>query len=102
MYKYVLMALACCCFFGLGSITIADEWVAYQVTPVIMPNINTTTHSQSYSISLQPQPIIVYQWVPYTTHYYTTIESRCLFRREQTLIVQPMTRWLYQPHIIYR
>lgn len=76
----------------------AQEWVSYQPYPVtiVQNNINY------YPIPVVQQPIVVYQWVPYSTQQNIVVEQYCLFRRTQTVISKPAIQWVYQPAIIYR
>jgi hypothetical protein len=50
----------------------------------------------------QPQPVIVYQWVPYATQQNVIVEQQRLFCRTQTVITRPITQWVLQPVVIYR
>lgn len=61
-----------------------------------------TTVVQSYPVNPVPQPVVVYQWVPVIVNQNTIVDQQCLFRRTQTVTVQPVVQWIYQPVIIYR
>jgi hypothetical protein len=50
----------------------------------------------------QPEPVIIYQWVPYVTQQNFVIEQQRLFCKKQTVITKPITQWVLQPVVIYR
>lgn len=82
-------------FVGINNVN-AQDWIPlqkYQQTTVVqtVPVINPV-----------PQPFVVYQWVPVVVNQNTIVEQYCLFRRTQTVTVQPSIQWVYQPVIIYR
>lgn len=75
----------------------AQEWIAYQqLSP---PVVQTTS---VVHVLPSPQPVVIYQWVPYTTHQSVVVEQYCLFRRIQRITTQPVTQWIYQPIVVYR
>jgi hypothetical protein len=76
----------------------AQEWVPYQPYPitVVQPNINY------YPVPTVQQPVIVYQWVPYSVQQNIIVDQYCLFRRTQTVVSRPTVQWIYQPVVIYR
>ena len=80
---------------SIGSNGYAQEWVAYQER--IQPAIPT----QIVYVQ-QPQPIVVYQWVPYTIQQNVVVEQQRLFCKTQTVINRPFTQWILQPVVIYR
>lgn len=75
---------------GISSSLYAQEWVAYQqyVQPVYAPP--------------QPQPVIVYQWIPYTVQQNVIVEKRCFLHINQTVVTRPTVQWVLQPVVIYR
>lgn len=73
----------------------------YVPLPSYYPN---TTFVQTVPVNVvaQPQPAIVYQWVPVVVNTNTVYEHNCLFRRTQTVVNQPQIQWIYQPVLVYR
>ena len=71
----------------------AQEWVAYN--QYVQPPIHTVYIQQS-------QPVIVYQWVPYTVQQNVIVEQKCLFYVNQTVVARPTVQWFLQPMVIYR
>lgn len=74
---------------GISSNSYAQDWVAYN-----QPQVQT--------VYVQPQPIVVYQWVPYVVQQNVIIEQRRLFCTNQTVVSRPITQWILQPVVIYR
>ncbi len=81
---------------SISSNLYAQEWVAYNqhIQPQPQPQIQT--------VYIQPQPVLVYQWVPYTVQQNIVVEQRYLFCKRQTVVTQPTIQWIYQPVIIYK
>ena len=80
---------------GVGSNLYAQEWVAYQepITPMAQTQI---VYVQ------QPQPVVVYQWIPYVSQQNVIIEQQRIFCKTQTVVTRPFTQWVLQPVVIYR
>ncbi len=80
---------------GLGSNGYAGEWIAYQepVQPVVQTQV---VYVQ------QPQPFVIYQWVPYTYHQNFVVEQQRIFCKTQTIVSRPFTQWVLQPIVVYR
>jgi hypothetical protein len=80
---------------SVGSNLYAQEWIAYQepVQPVVQTQV---VYVQ------QPQPIVIYQWVPYVVQQNVIVEQQKLFCRTQTVVTRPYTQWIMQPVVIYR
>ena len=92
------MNIARCFIFlciSLGSSVYAQDWIPFQGhnPPVII--------NQQHTIPIY-QPVIVYQWVPYTVQQNIIVEQKYLLCKKQTVITQPVTQWIYQPVILYR
>jgi hypothetical protein len=51
---------------------------------------------------MQPQPVVIYQWVPYSVQQNVVVEQRRLFCINQTVISRPIVQWVLQPMVIYR
>jgi hypothetical protein len=81
----------------VGNHLYAQEWIPYQPSNHIL---QTTVTQQSYVY--QPQPIIVYQYVPYVVNQPVVVEQRCLLYRTQRVVYVPQTQYFYQPVVIYR
>lgn len=91
-----MKTLARCCvmLFLMGvSSTYAQEWIPYQQYAEPVPQM---VYVQ------QPQPVLVYQYVPYTVQQNIVVEKRCLFVKTQTVVTRPVTQWIYQPVVVYR
>ncbi len=76
---------------GLSSNLYAQNWVAYQDIP----------QTQVVYVT-QPQPVIIYQWVPYVVQQNVIVEQQRLFCRSQTVVTRPYTQWILQPVLINR
>jgi len=72
-----------------------DYWIPFS-------GYHQTTVVQNYTINPVPQPVLVYRLVPVLVNQNTVTEQYCLFRKTQTIIVQPTIQWIYQPVLIYR
>ena len=79
---------------GVSSNLYAQEWVAY--------NQYVQPQSQIQTIYVQPQPVIVYQWVPYTVQQNVIVEQRRLFCVNQTVVNRPAVQWVLQPIMVSR
>lgn len=79
---------------GVSSNLYAQEWVTYNQYVQSQPQIQT--------VYVQPQPVVVYQWVPYTVQQNVVVEQRRLFCVNQTVVSKPATQWILQPVVIYR
>ena len=79
---------------GVSSSLYAQEWIAY--------NQYVQPQQQIQTVYVQPQPAIVYQWVPYTVQQNLVVEQRRLFCVSQTVISRPTVQWVFQPVVIYR
>lgn len=80
---------------GVSSNLYAQEWIAYNHYVQPQPQVQTVYIQQ-------PQPVIVYQWTPYTVQQNVVVEQRRLFCVNQTVVSRPITQWILQPVVIYR
>jgi hypothetical protein len=80
---------------GVGSNGYAQEWIAYQepVQPVVQTQV---VYVQ------QHQPVVIYQWVPYTSQQNFVVEQQRIFCKTQTIVSRPFTQWVLQPMVVYR
>lgn len=79
---------------GVSSNLHAQEWVAYN--PYVQPQ------PQIQTVYLQPQPVVIYQWVPYSVQQNVVVEQRRFFCVNQTVISRPVVQWVLQPVVVYR
>jgi hypothetical protein len=79
---------------SIGSSLYAQNWVPYQEN--IQPVQTQFVYVQ------QPQPVMVYQWVPYVVQQNIIVEQQRLFCRTQTVVSRPYTQWVIQPVVVYR
>ena len=79
---------------GVSSNLYAQEWVAYNQYVQSQPQIQT--------IYVQPQPVVIYQWVPYSVQQNIVVEQRRLFCINQTVVNRPTIQWILQPVVVYR
>ena len=86
----MLMVVLCDNIYG-------QEWIPYQPSNRV---VQTTVTQQSYVY--QPQPVVVYQYVPYVVNQPVVVEQRCLLYRTQRVVYVPQTQYFYQPVVIYR
>ena len=86
----MLMVVLCDNIYG-------QEWIPYQPSNRV---VQTTVTQQSYVY--QPQPVVVYQYVPYVVNQPVVVEQRCLLYRTQRVVYVPQTQYVYQPVVIYR
>lgn len=87
------LARCCVMLFLMGvSSAYAQEWIAYQQYVEPIPQ----------TVYAQPQPLVIYQWTPYTVQQNVVVEQRRLFCVNQTVISRPTTQWILQPVVIYR
>lgn len=75
----------------LSSNSYAQEWVAYN-----------QPQPQIQMVYVQPQPVIIYQWVPYIVQQNIVVEKRCFFHTNQTIATRPVVQWVLQPIVVYR
>jgi len=80
---------------SVASKSYAQNWIPYQevVQPVVQAQIVYV---------YQPQPTIVYQWVPYASQQNFVLEQQRIFCRTQTIVSRPFTQWVLQPVVVYR
>ena len=79
---------------GVSSNLYAQEWVAYNQYVQTQPQIQT--------VYVQPQPVVIYQWVPYSVQQNIIVEQRRLFCINQTVVNRPTIQWILQPVVVYR
>jgi hypothetical protein len=79
---------------GVSSNLYAQEWVGYNQYVQPQPQVQT--------VYLQPQPVVIYQWVPYSVQQNVVVEQRRFFCINQTVISRPIVQWVLQPMVIYR
>ena len=79
---------------GVSSNLYAQEWVAYNQYVQPQPQIQT--------VYVQPQPLVIYQWVPYNVQQNVVVEQRRLFCVNQTVVSRPTVQWILQPIVIYK
>jgi len=93
--KNLSMCFVMLMLIGVGSNLYAQEWIPYQehTQPVVQTQV---VYVQ------QPQPIVIYQWVPYVVQQNVIVEQQKLFCRTQTVVTRPYTQWIMQPVVIYR
>lgn len=84
----------------LGSNIYAQEWIPYQGSYNYVQTTNVV-HQQTQYYNPQPQPVLVYQYVPYFFNQPVIVEKRCLFHTSQKITYIPMVQYLYQP-VVYR
>lgn len=91
---FIIFSLAVICH----NTIYAQEWISYQENrPQV---VQTTITQQSYAY--QPQPVVIYQYVPYVIHQPVVVEQRCLLYRTQRVVYVPQTQYVYQPVVLYR
>jgi len=80
---------------SVGSNSYAQNWIPYQepIQPVVQTQVVYVA---------QPQPVVVYQWIPYVVQQNVIVEQQRLFCRTQTVVSRPYTQWIIQPVVIYR
>jgi len=76
---------------SVGSNVYAQNWVPYQ----------GVVQNQTVYVP-QPEPVIIYQWVPYVTQQNFVIQQQRVFCKTQTVVSRPFTQWVLQPVVIYR
>ena len=79
---------------GVSSNMYAQEWVAYNQYVQPQPQIQT--------VYVQPQPVLIYQWVPYTVQQNIVVERRYFLHINQTVVSRPTVQWVLQPMVIYK
>lgn len=75
----------------IGTSAYSQNWVPYQ----------ETIQTQVVYVP-QPQPVIVYQWIPYSVQQNIVVEQQRFFCKTQTIISRPTTQWVLQPIVVYR
>ena len=83
---------------SITSSAYAQNWIPYQgyyEQPVVN---NHQIYVQTYVPT--PQPLLVYQWVPYQTQQNIIVEQRCFLHKTYRVVPVPQTQWIYQPMII--
>lgn len=93
--KNLARCLVFAILFGFLSNAYSQEWIPYQQTV-------QTSYSVQQTYIYQPQPIVVYRWVPQIIQENFVIERRCLFHTTQTVVAKPTVQWILQPVVIYR
>lgn len=94
------MKILCTMLFSLCFLcnsSYSQEWIPFQ------GHINNTV--QYYPIYNHPQPtqqMIIYQLTPVIVYENIITDQHCLFRRTQTIVSQPVIRWVYYPTIVYK
>ncbi len=94
--KNITLFLVMLMLIGVSSNVYAQNWIPYQ--EVQQPAVVQTNVVYVY----RPQPVVVYQWVPYVAQQNVIVEQQCLFRRVQTVVTRPVTQWVVQPVVIYQ
>ena len=79
---------------GVSSNLYAQEWVAYNQYVQPQPQIQ--------AVYVQSQPVVIYQWVPYTVQQNVVVEQKRLFCVNQTVVSRPTVQWILQPVVVYR
>lgn len=85
----------------LGSNIYAQEWIPYQGQYNYAQTTNVVQQQVQY-YSPQPQPVLVYQYVPYVVNQPVLVENRCLFFKQQRIVSVPQVQYFYQPYLLYR
>jgi len=93
--KYLARCVVLLFLMGVSSNLYAQNWIPYQ--EVVQPVVQTQV-----VYVYQPQPTIVYQWVPYVSQQNFVLEQQRIFCRTQTIVSRPFTQWVLQPVIVYR
>jgi hypothetical protein len=93
--KYLARCVVLLFLMGVSSNSYAQNWIPYQ--EVVQPVVQTQV-----IYVYQPQPTIVYQWVPYVSQQNFVLEQQRIFCRTQTIVSRPFTQWVPQPVIVYR
>lgn len=91
--KTAIIVLLCCIY---TNSSFAQEWIPYQ------EQTTQTVIQQTSVIYKNPQPVIVYQLVPYVIYQPVVIEKHCLFHRSSVVSSRPVIQWVYQPILVYR
>lgn len=74
------------------------QWV-----PVNQPQVIIQEQIVPNTIIVQaPQPQVVYQLTPQVVMEPVVVTKRRIFMQEETIQMVPVTRWVYQPVIVYR
>ena len=75
----------------------AQDWIPYQPQQYVPVQTNVVT-----SYVYQPQPLVVYQYVPYVVNQPVITEHHCLLYKSQKITYVPQIQYVYQPTVIYR
>lgn len=95
--KYVYVLLVTIAF----NSVYAQEWVPYNSQNHTFQQ--TTNFVQQVPVQVvQPQPVVMYQYVPYIVNQPVVIEKRCFFHSAQRVTYVPIVQYYYQPVILYR
>lgn len=74
------------------------QWV-----PVNQPQVIIQEQIIPNPIIVQtPQPQIVYQLTPHVVLEPVVVKRRRIFTQEETIQMVPVTKWVYQPCIVYK
>ena len=74
------------------------QWI-----PVNQPQIIVQEQIVPNTIIVQqPQPCIVYQLTPHVVLEPVVVTRRRIFVKEETVQMVPVTRWVYQPVVVYK
>ena len=93
--KYILMVVLA---FSGSMCYASGEWV-----PVNQPQIMIQEQIVPNTIIVQqPQPCIVYQLTPHVVLEPVVVTRRRIFVKEETVQMVPVTRWVYQPVVVYK
>jgi hypothetical protein len=93
--KYILMVVLA---FSGSMCYASGEWV-----PVNQPQIIVQEQIVPNAIIVQqPQPCIVYQLTPHVVLEPVVVTRRRIFVKEETVQMVPVTRWVYQPVVVYK
>lgn len=91
-------ALAILLAFSSSVCYATGQWV-----PVNQPQVIIQEQIVPNTIIVQvPQPHIVYQLTPQVIMEPIVITKRRIFTQEETIQMVPVTRWVYQPVIVYK
>jgi hypothetical protein len=85
---------------SMGTETYAQNWIPYQGYQQEIIQQTTVNHHQNYVY--QPQPTIVYQYIPYVVNQPIVVEQRCLLYKTQRVVYTPQVQYFYQPILVYR
>jgi hypothetical protein len=78
----------------------SGQWV-----PVNQPTVIVQEQIVPDTVIVQPmvpQPTIVYQLTPHVVLEPVVVTRRRIFVKEETVQMVPVTRWVYQPVVVYK